>query len=82
MQSLHQPGTEPNRERPARAGQQHPARHLASRGAAAHTSPAKPQMRRRARGLPAAGRLRRFGVAVMLAAPLFAGTATLSAKLS
>jgi hypothetical protein len=33
-------------------------------------------MHRRTRGLPAAGRLRRFGVAAMLAAPLFAGTAS------
>ena len=76
MQSLPQPATEPSRERPARAGQQHPARHLAFRGAAPHIGPAEPRVRRRTRGLPAADRLRRFGVAVMLAAPMFAGTAS------
>ena len=76
MHSPHQPADEPNRERPARAGHQHPARHLASRGAGPQTGPAGPRMRRRPRALPAASRLRRFGVAVMLAAPLFAATAS------
>ena len=67
---------EPNRERPARAGHQHPARHLAFRGAAPQTGPAGPRMRRRPRGLPAASRRCCFGVAAMLAAPLFAATAS------
>ena len=75
MHSPHQPATEPNRDRPAH-DRQHPARHLASRGAAPQTSPAGPRMRRRPRALPAASRLRRFGVAAMLAALLFAGTAS------
>jgi hypothetical protein len=75
MQSPHQPANEPNREWPARAGQQHPARHLAFRGARPHTGPAEPRMHRHTQGLPAATVLRCFGVAVMLAAPLFAGTA-------
>jgi hypothetical protein len=79
MHSPHQPATEPNRDRPARAGHQHPARHLAFRGAAPQTGPARPRMRRRARGLPAAGRLRSSGVAVLLAAPLLAGTASATA---
>jgi hypothetical protein len=76
MQSPHQPATEPNRKRPARARQQHPARHLAFRKAAPQTSPAGLRMHCRTRALPAAGRLRGFGVAVMLAAPLFAGPAS------
>jgi hypothetical protein len=77
MQSRHQPANYPNRERPARAGRQPPARqHLAFRGTAPHSGPAEPRMRRRTRDLPAAGRLRCFGVAVMLAAPLFVGTAS------
>src|SRR5262249_13166920 len=62
MPSLHQPAHEPNRQSPAPAGP--------------HTGPAEPRMRHRTRGLPAASRLRCFGVAVLLAAPLFAGTAS------
>ena len=76
MQSLHQPANEPNRERPAPARHQHPARHPAFRRAGPPTGPAEPRMRRRTRGLPAASRPRWFGVAVMLAALLFAGTAS------
>ena len=76
MHSPHQPATEPNREMPARAGHQHPARHLVSRGAGPQTGPAQPRIRRRTRGLPAAGRLRRLGAAAMLAAPLYAATAS------
>ncbi len=84
MQSLRQLADELNRERPARARQRPPARrHLAFRTAARRTGRGEPRMSRRARDLTVAGRRPRFGVAVMLAAPLLlTGTANAIAATS
>jgi hypothetical protein len=75
MQSIHQLANELNRVRLACAGRQRPARwHLALLGAPRRAVPGERRMRRQTRDLPVVSRLPRFGVAVMLTAPLLAVT--------